>query len=129
MSETWQEATSTLTLKVAFVEDAIKQLSQEIWTGLETGDHPQAIPPTRKKSLYILKISRNWILLKIPICRETNHVTGNVCKETVRQTLTHINCNKLAIFLFFYFFYFLNFKIFNSYMRSQTWTPLPPPSP
>ena len=24
---------------------------------------------------------------------------------------------------------FLNFKIFNSYMRSQTWTPLPPPSP
>ena len=39
-------------------------------------------------------------------------------------------------FIFFYFFYyfilfyfFLNFKIFNSYMRSQTWTPLPPPSP
>ena len=32
-------------------------------------------------------------------------------------------------FLFFNFFYFLNFKIFNSYMRSQTWTPLPPPSP
>ena len=29
---------------------------------------------------------------------------------------------------FFNFFYFLNFKIFNSYMRSQTWTPLPPPS-
>ena len=27
------------------------------------------------------------------------------------------------------FFYFLNFKIFNSYMHSQTWTPLPPPSP
>ena len=32
-------------------------------------------------------------------------------------------------FFFFNFFYFLNFKIFNSYMRSQTWTPLPPPSP
>ena len=31
--------------------------------------------------------------------------------------------------IFFYFFIFLNFKIFNSYMRSQTWTPLPPPSP
>ena len=29
---------------------------------------------------------------------------------------------------FFLVFYFLNFKIFNSYMRSQTWTPLPPPS-
>ena len=35
-----------------------------------------------------------------------------------------------VFFLFFFFnFYFLNFKIFNSYMRSQTWTPLPPPSP
>ena len=33
------------------------------------------------------------------------------------------------LFIFFYFFIFLNFKIFNSYMRSQTWTPLPPPSP
>ena len=31
--------------------------------------------------------------------------------------------------LYFILFYFLNFKIFNSYMRSQTWTPLPPPSP
>ena len=29
----------------------------------------------------------------------------------------------------FDFSFFLNFKIFNSYMRSQTWTPLPPPSP
>ena len=39
----------------------------------------------------------------------------------------------IRVFSFFYFlffyFYFLNFKIFNSYMRSQTWTPLPPPSP
>ena len=26
-------------------------------------------------------------------------------------------------FSFSFFFYFLNFKIFNSYMRSQTWTP------
>ena len=32
------------------------------------------------------------------------------------------------IYLFIYLF-ILNFKIFNSYMRSQTWTPLPPPSP
>ena len=31
-------------------------------------------------------------------------------------------------FIFIYFLFF-NFKIFNSYMRSQTWTPLPPPSP
>ena len=31
--------------------------------------------------------------------------------------------------LCFLVFYFLNFKIFNSYMRYQTWTPLPPPSP
>ena len=29
------------------------------------------------------------------------------------------------IYLFFLVFYFLNFKIFNSYMRSQTWTPPP----
>ena len=35
----------------------------------------------------------------------------------------------LAFLFFFLVFYFLNFKIFNSYMRSQTWTPLPPPSP
>ena len=37
----------------------------------------------------------------------------------------------LFYFIFFYFlvFYFLNFKIFNSYIHSQTWTPLPPPSP
>ena len=38
-----------------------------------------------------------------------------------------------TIFLLFLFFlvlyYFFNYKIFNSYMRSQTWTPLPPPSP
>ena len=32
-------------------------------------------------------------------------------------------------FSFFFFLNFFNFKIFNSYMRSQTWTPLPPPSP
>ena len=25
--------------------------------------------------------------------------------------------------------FFFNFKIFNSYMHSQTWTPLPPPAP
>ena len=36
----------------------------------------------------------------------------------------------ITLFFFnFIFFYFLNFKIFNSYMHSQTWTPLPPPSP
>ena len=35
----------------------------------------------------------------------------------------------LFFFLIFYFLFFFNFKIFNSYMRSQTWTPLPPPSP
>ena len=33
------------------------------------------------------------------------------------------------IFFLLIFFYFLNLKIFNSYMCSQTWTPLPPPSP
>ena len=43
------------------------------------------------------KISRNWILLTTLICKETNHVTGKVCKKTVLQTLTHINWNKLAI--------------------------------
>ena len=32
-------------------------------------------------------------------------------------------------FFCLFVFWFLNFKIFNSYMRSQTWTPLPPPSP
>ena len=36
---------------------------------------------------------------------------------------------RIPFFFYFIFFYFLNFKIFNSYMRSQTWTPLPPPSP
>ena len=33
----------------------------------------------------------------------------------------------ISAFFFFLVFYFLNFKIFNSYMHSQTWTPLPPP--
>ena len=42
----------------------------------------------------------------------------------------HANFYKHFIFFkFFNFFNFLNFKIFNSYMHSQTWTPLPPPSP
>ena len=36
---------------------------------------------------------------------------------------------KLHLSFFFLVFYFFNFKIFNSYMCSQTWTPLPPPSP
>ena len=32
--------------------------------------------------------------------------------------------------LFYFILFFFNFKIFNSYMRSQTWPPpLPPPSP
>ena len=35
----------------------------------------------------------------------------------------------LIILFIFIFIFFSNFKIFNSYMRSQTWTPLPPPSP
>ena len=45
-------------------------------------------------------------------------------------TFTHpwkLKCNHFTISFFYY--YFFNFKIFNSYMRSQTWTPLPPPSP
>ena len=33
------------------------------------------------------------------------------------------------LYFFLFFIYFFNFKIFNSYMHSQTWTPLPPPSP
>ena len=36
---------------------------------------------------------------------------------------------RLFFFFNFNFLFFLNFKIFNSYMRSQTWTTLPPPSP
>ena len=35
----------------------------------------------------------------------------------------------LVSFIYLFIFYFFNFKIFNSYMCSQTWTPLPPPSP
>ena len=44
--------------------------------------------------------------------------------ELLRLSL--VICLK-TIFLFFFFlvFYFFNFKIFNSYMRSQTWTPPP----
>ena len=36
--------------------------------------------------------------------------------------------NVIYLFIYFLVFYFLNFKIFNSYMRSQTWNPshLPP---
>ena len=42
---------------------------------------------------------------------------------------TEVVCHSLTFFFFFLVFYFLNFKIFNSYMSSQTWTTLPPPSP
>ena len=51
-----------------------------------------------------------------------------------RPFRSHYNVIVLLLFVclfvfYFYFYFFLNFKIFNSYMRSQTWTPLPPPSP
>ena len=42
---------------------------------------------------------------------------------------TSVKWIHISFFFFNFNFYFLNFKIFNSYMRSQTWTPLPPPSP
>ena len=48
-------------------------------------------------------------------------------KETPKRL--RVTCSLLLIFFFYFFIFFLNFKIFNSYMRSQTWTPLPPPSP
>ena len=51
------------------------------------------------------------------------------------ELLSYTISEQSSVLLFFFFLnfylfiYFLNFKIFNSYMRSQTWTPLPPPSP
>ena len=45
--------------------------------------------------------------------------TVNLC------CLLHIFFSFFFLLWFFFIFYFLNFKIFNSYMRSQTWTPLP----
>ena len=45
-----------------------------------------------------------------------------------------LHCRQILLFFLFFlslfiYLFFFNFKILNSYMRSQTWTPLPPPSP
>ena len=52
------------------------------------------------------------------------------CASSILHLLWHL---LFSFYLFFFkflnFYFFLNFKIFNSCMRSQTWTPLPPPSP
>ena len=69
---------------------------------------------------------------------------SDFCKKCVLSYAVMIKCQKSSIYAsrqyksyflkiikvvwFFLFFYFFNFKIFNSYMRSQTWTSshLPP---
>ena len=40
-------------------------------------------------------------------------------------TVKKAKCRRIDAFVFFLFFVFFNFKIFNSYMCSQTWTPPP----
>ena len=52
-----------------------------------------------------------------------------ICKASPDSHFAFLHFFSMGIVFFLIFFYFLNFKIFNSYMRSQTWTPLPPPSP
>ena len=49
--------------------------------------------------------------------------TNQNLRVTLMGIITVYNC--VYLFFFNFIFYFLNFKIFNSYMRSQTWTPLP----
>ena len=61
----------------------------------------------RKCILYHLNLSKFWDIF--------------MC-----QSVVYLDKYYSWVFLFVY--YFLNFIIFNSYMRSQTWTPLPPPS-
>ena len=45
-----------------------------------------------------------------------------------RRSLVVI-CLYIVVYMHQSWFFFFNLKIFNSYMRSQTWTPLPPPTP
>ena len=45
------------------------------------------------------------------------------------MSLSHLILCRSILLLPSVFFFFFNFKICNSYRRSQTWTPLPPPSP
>ena len=79
------------------------------------------LEPKKMKSVTVSTVSRS-------ICHE---VMGPDAMILIFWMLSFKSAFSLFSFFFnfIYIFYFLNFKIFNSYMRSQTWTPLPPPSP
>ena len=76
--------------------------------------------------------SQSWIRLSnwTTTCQSRGAVfIGSFLSQLPLDHLALSISPMLSSFFFFLVFYFLNFKIFNSYMRSQTWTPLPPPSP
>ena len=70
--------------------------------------------------------------LDSPNKTKPSFVSPPVLKK-IRKGISHCNHRRsaqtLLLFFFKFFYFFLNFKIFNSYMHSQTWNPLPPPSP
>ena len=82
---------------------------------------------------YLIRIKDASIIL---ISQEISRILGAECQKWGTKTkylslfyyslLLRSGTEEQQVYLFFYFF---NFKIFNSYVCSQTWTPLPPPSP
>ena len=86
-------------------------------------------------------ISPLFSIVAVLVCIPTNSVRGFpflhtlssiYCLQTFGLQTFWLVWSGTSLWFFFFFLnflFFLNFKIFNSYMRSQTWTPFPPPSP
>ena len=77
--------------------------SRKPWSGLDPNAHHHSFGPFPTCST---QLRTEWFS-KVHLDREITSLT-------------------IFFFFFKFFIFFLNFKIFNSYMRSQTWTPLPP---
>ena len=81
-----------------------------------------SIPSKEKTSFKFIAESVSIVILEPPKIK-------SVTVSTFSPSICHEVMGPDEFFFFFLVFYFLNFKIFNSYMLYQTWTPLPPPSP
>ena len=109
------------------------ELPQLVGAQYATGRSGEIAPERMKRLNQSENNAQLWMWLAMEV--KSDAVKNNIAwepgpmnqgqLEAVKQEMVRVNIN----IFFFLVFYFLNFKIFNSYMRSQTWTPLPPPSP